>query len=83
MIIVNVKVPALEKVYNFSVEEKAKVSELIEELVELIKQKERVKFDEKSLVKMTLCSIDNGEQFNWENTLNDYGICGGAELILV
>ena len=44
MIVVNVSVPALEKVYNFSVEEKARVGELVEELVELIIQKEGVPF---------------------------------------
>ena len=40
MIIVNVRVPALEKVYNLSIEEKAQVSDLIDEITLLICQKE-------------------------------------------
>ena len=73
MIIVDVRVPALEKVYNFSVEERAKVGDLIEELVELVIQKEN----------MVLCSVENGVQCDRSCCLSDYGICGGAELILV
>jgi len=82
MIIVNVHVPALEKVYNFSVEEKAKISDLIEEVVELIVQKESIPFGG-SLDKMTLCSIENGKQCDKSKCLADYGVCGGSELILV
>ena len=82
MIIVNVKVPALEKVYNFSLDEKAKIKDLIEELVELIAQKERVPFGG-DLAEMVLCCVENGEQCGKDNTLADYGIASGAELILV
>lgn len=82
MIVVNVHVPALEKVYNFSVEEKARTSDLIEELVELIIQKERVPFGGE-LDKMVLCSVDHGVLCDRTKCLNDYGIYGGAELVLV
>jgi len=81
MIIVNVRVPAIETVYNFSLEEKAKVRDLIEEITELIAQKEGVPFHG-NLEEMILCSVENGEQCGKDNCLNDYGIVGGAELIL-
>ena len=82
MIIVNVSVPALEKVYNFSLEETAKVKDLKEEMVELIAQKEHVSF-RGNLEEMVLCSMENGEQYGEDRCLADYGISGGAELILV
>lgn len=82
MIIVNVKVPALEKEYNFSLEEKAPVGDLIEEIVELILQKEGVLFSG-DIREMVLCSLENGIQCARERSLSEYGICGGAELILV
>lgn len=82
MIIVNIRVPALEKVYNFSLEEEAKIKDLIEEVVELIAQKERVRFGG-DLQEMVLCSVENGEQCDKNRSLSDYGIVGGAELILV
>lgn len=82
MIIVNVSVPALEKVYNFSLEEKAKVRDLVEEIVELVSQKERIPFKD-SLENMALCIVETGEQCRRDACLADYGIAGGAELILV
>ena len=82
MIVVNIRVPALEKVYNFSVEEKAKIDDLIEEIVELVKQKEGVQFHG-ALDQLALCSVEKGLQCNKECILTDYGICDGDELILV
>ena len=82
MIIVNVSVPAIEKVYNFSLEEKAKISDLIEELVELIAQKERLTFMG-SLDELALCSVDSGILCGSDHTLSEYGVEGGTELILV
>ena len=82
MVIVDVSVPALEKVYNLSLEEKAKIDDLIEEIVELVRQKEHLDFkgDHHELV---LCAVESGVQMRRDKTLNDYGIVGGAELILV
>lgn len=82
MIIVNVRVPALEKVYNFSLDERAGIKDLIEEIVELIAQKECVPFGG-NLEEMVLCSVENGEQCGKDHCLSDYGIVSGAELILV
>lgn len=82
MIIVNVHVPALEMVYNFSLEETAKIGDLMEEMVELIAQKEHVPFHG-NLEEMVLCSLESGEQCDKGQCLAGYGIAGGAELILV
>lgn len=82
MIIVDVRVPALEKVYNFSVEEKAKVSDLIEEVLELIVQKEHLAFSG-DMEKLTLYCTDRAVQCGQSCCLADYGINGGSELVLV
>ncbi len=82
MMIVDIKVPALEKVYNFSVEEKAKVSDLIEEVVELVIQKEHLAFHG-DLDEMVLCYVGGGLQCDRDRCLGDYGITGSSELILV
>ena len=54
----------------------------IEEIVELVLQKEHLDFkgDHHELV---LCAVESGVQMRRDKTLNDYGIVGGAELILV
>lgn len=82
MIIVDIRVAALEKSYNFSVDERARVEDLIEELVEMIKQKEGVQFrgDVTSLV---LCSADKETCFKKTGCLGKYGVSSGDELILV
>ena len=82
MIIVNVRVPAVEKVYNFSLDERARVADLIEEIVELVTQKEGLPFhgDYGDLV---LCAAEKRLQCGDDSCLADYGICGGEELILV
>ena len=82
MIIVNMKVPALEKEYNFSLDENAPTEELIEEIAELIVQKEGVQFSG-NMDEMILCSLDSGFQCERQSCLSNYGICDGAELILV
>ena len=82
MIIVNIKGPALEQEYNFSVDENAPVQDLVEEIAELIVQKEGVQFSGR-MEDMVLCSSEPGFQCARGSCLNDYGIYGGAELILV
>ncbi len=82
MIIVNIAVPALEKVYNFSVDEKAQAADLIEEIVEMVKQKEGVQFhgDTSSLV---LCAVEREINIDRIRCLGEYGVRDGDELILV
>ena len=82
MIIVNVKLPALEKVYNFSLDERAKVGDLIEEIVELVLQKEGIQFSG-LLGEMSLGSMDKGIQCSRDLSLRDYAVNSGEELILV
>lgn len=86
MIIVNVRVPALEKVYNFSVEEKAQIGELIDEITLLIFQKEGLTFEGDPKVafrEISLCFLDAHAQLDRMSTLMDYGVCDGSELILL
>lgn len=86
MIIANVRVPALEKVYNFSLEEKAQIDELIDEIALLVFQKEGLAFEgdpKRAFSQMSLCSLDSGIQLSRRHTLADYGVCDGSELMLV
>lgn len=86
MVIVNVRVPTLEKVYNFSLEEKAAVEDLIVETAMLILQKEGIPFNgepHEAFRSLALCSVDGGFQLDRRSCLSDYGICGGEELMLV
>ena len=46
MIVVNITVPGLENVYNLNIEEEVTVKEIIEEVSELISQKEHTDLDD-------------------------------------
>lgn len=82
MIIVDIKVPALDKVYNFSISENAEVGMLIEELTEMICQREKLNEtpDEKHL---SLYCITDKMLLDRQQTLSDYGIHSGAQLMLI
>ncbi len=81
MIVVNVRVPALEKVYNFSLDENARVRDLMEEMTELISQKEKVPAV-LSQEEMVLCSLEHGTLCSRDALLSQCGIADGSELIL-
>ena len=87
MVIVNIKVPTLEKEYNFSLDEKEPVKELIEEIVDLILQKEGIAFSkerwESELPEMALCAVDAQVLCDRSSSLSEYGVSNGAELVLV
>ena len=82
MIVVNVTVPAMEKVYNMNLEEKAHVADIIAEIAGLICQKEHVTL-RGDIREMVLTSKDRGIILDREKTLQDYGILTGAELLIV
>ena len=82
MIIVDIKVPALDTVYNFSLSKDAEIGLLIEEVTEMICRQEKLgeALGESDL---TLCSVTNGMLLDRSRTLSDYGIDSGAQLMLV
>ena len=82
MINVDVYVPALDRIYNFNLDEESKISVLIEEISELICKKEHSSLDgEKD--RFIMGSIDEKESFNPSCSLKEYSIKSGEKLILV
>ena len=82
MILVDVYVPLMEKTYDFRVDDTARISDLIDELCEMICQKERwPKLD--STRRMILCDFDSSQIFPGEATLAGMGITGGHRLMLL
>lgn len=82
MIIVDVYVPALDRVYNFNLDEDSRISVLVEEISELICRKERSELDgEKE--RFIMGSIDKKINLNPHHSLREYSIKNGEKLILV
>ena len=82
MILVDVYVPSVSNNYSFRLDEKIQIGLLIEELAELICQKEQCRFvGDKA--ELHLCMYKMNAIMSKEMTLTDYGIVDGGKLILV
>lgn len=82
MIIVDVFVPVVNKEYDFSINEKSAISLVIEEISEMIAQKEgflTVRHPENFI----LCNAETNGIMDTKMTLESYGIGNGGRLILV
>jgi len=82
MILTDVYVPSVSKHYAFQLDEKVKIGILIEELAELICQKEQCRFVGKK-TELVLCIYKSNAIMSKDMTLRDYGIADGGRLILV
>lgn len=82
MILVDMYVPSLGRDYNFSLDEKAVISNLLEEISEMIVQKEKCESvsEEKRFM---LCSLEREEILKTDQTLEAYGIENGSRLLLI
>ena len=82
MIIVDVVVPALNRTYNFNLDEEVPISVLIEEISELICKKERSEL-EGCRERFVMGSVDKKECFDPAESLRAYSVKQGDKLILV
>lgn len=82
MIMVDVYVPALDREYDFTLDQNVRVSMIIEEISEMIAQKEHSEIVG-SMEELMLCDRQAGKRLSGDKTLADSGIRTGNKLILV
>lgn len=82
MIIVDVNVFILDKLYDFELNEEVKVREVIEEIVHMVEQKEKTAFTG-DIRDMVLVDNFRKDILNPEYTLAQQGIDSGWNLSLV
>lgn len=82
MILVDVFVPSVDNTYDFQLDEEATVSTLVEEIGELIGQKEHCLIAGK-IEDLMLCSREDKKVLPKNMTLKACGIKTGNSLILV
>ena len=83
MILVDVEVPALDKTYDFYVDENAYISELAEKLGEMTAMSEWNETNFENEAGMLLCSLETETVLSGNMTLSQYGIKSGSRLLLV
>ncbi len=82
MVLVDVYVPSVDREYNFSLNENVSISTIIEEIVEMIGQKEQTKLAGNM---RDICLISREKEciLPDSSSLSECGIMTGALLILV
>ena len=81
MIIVEIKVPALDKIYDFQLEEDIPLGEVRKEIAEIICRKEQISLEgnEEELLMWNA----NGQKLLLENTAYENGLKTGDCILLV
>lgn len=82
MIQMDLYVPSLNKKYNFDLNETALIGTIMDELTEMICQKEQCALCGEAS-ELMLISIDRREVLQRQQTLEQYGIMTGSRLMLV
>lgn len=82
MIMVDVYVPVYEKTYDMEVDEKVSIGLILEEMANVVCQKEMGKINGKA-DELCLCSYKEQKILSPERCLRDYGIQTGSKLLLL
>lgn len=81
MILTDIQVPAVNRTYDFELEEEMPVKELTERIVEIIAEREEMSYDRKD--EMQLYAQSRGKVLDGERSLRQQGIRNGEKLYLI
>ena len=82
MTLVDVYVPSVDHEYDFGLDEKTKISGIIEEIASMVSQKEQCELKGRT-DELLLCSMKDKTILPRDKTLEECGILNGSRLILV
>ena len=82
MILVDIYVPIIELDYDFFINEHVTVETVVDEVVEIVAQKEGC-FENRDSLKMSLYSFQTGKHLCVKKNLFQNGIADGDRLLLV
>ena len=80
--IVDIYIPSVDKTYDFKLDENQEIAIIIEEIVEMISQKENCTISG-NVKDLLLVRLEDSKIFDKNRTLSNYKICNGKRLILV
>lgn len=82
MILVDINVPSIDKYYDFLLNENTPIASIIDEITEMIGQKEKT-FISGDVKQLDLCNATSEEVLNKGMSLNECNIKTGDSLILI
>lgn len=81
MVLVNVYVPVIDQQFEFNLDEDTRISNLLVEMGEMLKQMQ-MEEDTEQLGNLLLSDLNQRRILAGDQTLSAYGITNGAKLIL-
>lgn len=82
MILVDITVPSVEHTYDFSLDENAPIALVMEEIVEMISQKEHCTIIG-NREELLLCRYEGEIVLDRQSTLRECGVATGSRLLLI
>lgn len=82
MILVDMYIPSLDEVFDFRIDETAKVTNIVQEISEMMCKKYKTELNAKA-ENFFLCSAKQGMVLDGESTLEENGIVNGDRLYMV
>lgn len=82
MILVDIYIPSLDETFDFKVDETAKITNVVQEISEMMCKKYKTELNERS-ENFFLCSAEQSIVLNGESTLEENGIVNGCRLFMV
>lgn len=84
MILVDVSMPVIGKTYEFSLDENTSVSLIIDEIVEIVVQKEGYSYERENTDDgMCMFSYDTRRLLDAGKSLSENGITNGSRLLII
>ena len=82
MILVDIYVPSVDREFDFGLDERAKISSIIEEVSSMISQKEQCEL-RGNVEELLLCNMEDSAILPRQKTLEQCNVCNGKRLMLV
>lgn len=82
MILVDIYVPSVEQNFDFNLDEKASIANVIEEVASLVTQREHCELKE-DIEDLFLCDLQRSEILPKDRNLKQCNITNGSHLIMV
>ena len=82
MILVDIYIPSLDAVFDFKVDETAKITNVVQEISEMMCKKYKTDLNLPA-EQFCLCSADQSKILNGNTSLEENGIVNGSRLIMV
>lgn len=81
MVVIQVKIPSIRAEFDFRCNEKSMVSDIINDLIELVRREETCEIEDEE--KLELCDVRHGYVLHKKRCLQQYHVQNGTCLALV